>query len=194
VPVGLAFAALTIFVVFMLIKALVHRRKLPGEGNLRRKLSPELQSFIASLPLPNEHPLASYCRPWTPTEPLGYPKAFLPLWQDSEGTPSYYSTYIKLGSRPTFHGVVETESEQAMLGALVSTVMAQKFKSDRLSAIELGRRAADAVGFRYFDEATKFLSTWRPRRPEGEDEEPEEVAEDAPYIFAERIEELEKGR
>src|SRR5881227_2836889 len=96
---------------------------MPGQGKLREKLSPQLRNFIESLPLPDDHPLASYCRPWKPTEPRGYPKAFLPLWQDSEGEPSYYSAYIKLGSKPTFHGVTESENEQAFLGGLVVTVM-----------------------------------------------------------------------
>ncbi|MEO6238388.1 MAG: hypothetical protein ABIQ52_15430 [Vicinamibacterales bacterium] len=186
----LAFIGLAIFVVVMLVKAYLPR-KMPGEGKLRDRLSPPLQNFIASLPLPDDHPLANYCTPWKPTEALGNPKAFLPLWQDSEGNPSYYSTYIKLGSKPTFRGLTATENEQAFLGYLVVEVMHRLFKSDRRKAIDLGRRAADAVGFRYFDEATKFLSTWRPQPPE-EDEEPEEVEEDAPGDFADRIEEMEK--
>ena len=54
--------------------------------------------------------------------------------------------------------------EPRFLGALVVTVMRRQFETDRPTAIDLGRRAADAVGFHYFDEAMKFLSTWRPQR------------------------------
>jgi len=67
-------------------------------------------------------------------------------------------------------------------------------RTDRPKAIDLGRRAADAIGFRYFDEATKVLSTWRPRPAEDDEEDPEELEEDASSIFADRIEELEKQR
>lgn len=194
IDVNFVFIGLAIFVVLTLVNAFLPRTALPREGRLRDKLSPQLRNFIASLPLPDDHALASYCAPWKPTEPRGYPKEYLPLWQDSEGRPSYYSTYIKLGSKPRFHGVTESENEQAFLGCLVVTVMQRLFKTERPRAIELGRSAADAVGFRYFDEATKFLSTWKPQPPKKDEQEPEEVEEDAPYRFADLVNELEKQR
>jgi hypothetical protein len=129
---------------------------MPSEKNLRKKLSPELQAFLRSLPLPADDPLSEFCQPWTPTEDPGYSKAFLPLWQTKAGEPSYRSTYVKLGAPPTFHGVANTQSEQAFLGALILRVMAAA-GGDRPEALDRGRRAAKAVGFRHFDDATRFL-------------------------------------
>lgn len=138
------FAAAFLFVGVMLALSF-RKRKLPPEGRLRQHLSPELRGFLESLPLPDDHPLAGFCEPWSPSEDIGYNKRFLPLWQTRDGAPSFVCQYIKWGSPVMFDGPVETESEQAFLAELIARVLAAEGDADR------ARRAADAVGFRYLD-------------------------------------------
>jgi hypothetical protein len=183
-PSAYFFGALFLFVGVMLVKSMMPRR-MPGPGRLREKISPQLRTFIDSLPLPADHPLADFCQPWKATEDQGYSKAQLPLWQARNGEPSYISTYIKWGSSPTFHGNARTENEQAFLGALTLRVLGKSYDSDRPQALANARRAADAVGFRYFDEAAKFMAWWT-------NPEPLEF-EGAVDTFVEQIEKIEKG-
>jgi len=186
---GYLFAAGFLFVGVMLALSF-RKRGLPPSDDLRKRLSPKLREFLGSLPLPDDDPLADFCQPWAPKEDIGYNKKFLALWQTRGGEPSYVNQYIKLGSPVEFGGVAHTKSEQAFLAAMVFSAMERDYHTDRPAAIRRGRRASEALGFKYFDELLDELTRPHPRDPEnaGDEETESDRISDA---LVQRIERLE---
>lgn len=183
------------------------RRKSPGPGKLTKMLSPKLQAFMSGLPRPAGDPLARFCLPFAPHDVPLYalaPRAVMPLWQGPDGplaawithsrgvpTKLQFVRFTELKPKARDNDEVVATTEQGFLAWFLMRVLAAEGPAvEPMQARELGRRAADALGFRYLDDTLAWHREWLAAHrgefpPRILDEEDPQEEEDTPVSLVE---------
>ena len=176
------------------------RLKVPKDRGLAERVSSSLQSFIDSLPRPDDDPLAPLCRPAKRDDvPLFSSRVtrVMPLWQSDEGVTIIFDHWSKRQKARVDYGIARdgdhspieiSRTEQGLLADLMLRLMQrQDWSRDQNTTVDRCRAASEAVGFKHFEDALKWFRG-HPRHREHEDDDGDDIDSSVRRRFVERVE------